>query len=134
MVLETLTQDNTFIYIGQSDKENDELRRAACQNYGWFHLQDTPSPHVVVAQPLSQTLPENIRLAALLCKRYSKKVFREARSVKVIYTEIKNVKNDPKKHGSCSLAKSPKVITVYEANDEEQNILDNVKKSNILKL
>lgn len=129
MVLETDTQEGFKIYIGQTDMENDALRKAASQNYLWFHLQDNPSPHVILACPSSEASLESVRLAAALCKRYSKKIFREARSIKVIYTEIKNVKNDPKKHGSCQLTKTPSVITVWGTLDEEVM----VRKSQILK-
>lgn len=129
MVLETDTREGLKIYIGQTDVENDALRKAASQNYLWFHLQDNPSPHVILACPSTEATPENIKLAAHLCKRYSKKIFREARSVKVIYTEIRNVKNDPKKHGSCHLTKSPNTLTVFGTIDDDMV----VRKSQILK-
>lgn len=132
MVLESVTQEGIKVYVGQTDMENDALRKAASQNYIWFHLRDNPSPHVILACPISEAGRESIRQAALLCKRYSKREFRDSRSAKVIYTELKNVKNDPKKHGSCQLAKSPEVITVWEANEDDQVVLNGVKKSHVI--
>lgn len=80
------------IYIGKSKEENWTLIDNAKPSDYWFHLQDYPSPHVIICLPddIKKVSTKTIKYACVLCKQYSK--YKSDKNVKVIYTEIRNVK------------------------------------------
>ena len=80
------------IRIGRNDKENWNLIDDSNQYDMWFHLDDNPSPHVVLAckNDVTGIYPKQLIFkCACLCKNYSK--FSNVKKIKVIYTHIKNI-------------------------------------------
>jgi predicted ribosome quality control (RQC) complex YloA/Tae2 family protein len=94
--------------VGKNDKDNSRLIKEASNNHLWFHLDSGPSPHVVLKDDHTK---ENIVEAALLCKSKSK--MKHNRKVRIIYCEIRNLKNG-RKPGEVIIRqrKKCKIITV----------------------
>lgn len=88
---EPLTGDVYTIRRGVSAQDNWDLIDDSLPDDIWFHLDDHPSPHVVIKKEHSMQIPYRcINKAAQICKEYSK--LTNSRRVKVIYTQIKYVK------------------------------------------
>lgn len=116
-----LTKDNTMIYVGKNNLQNDYLTfKMASRNDMWFHVKDMPGSHVVVH---SEDLDEyTIRLASKMAAYFSKGKL--SSSVPVNYTQIKTLK---KPQGT----KPGKVIlnhysTIYI--DPDDTFFDEIKK------
>lgn len=79
------------IKAGQTAQENWNLIDESCPNDIWFHVEDIPSCHVVLKND-SKEKPHKIVIkhCANICKDGSKQ--KHAKNVRIIYTEIKNVK------------------------------------------
>lgn len=98
--------------IGQNAQDNFDLIDASESQDIWFHLDDLPSPHVVLKvlkavdgkQPL---LPKGVILTcAFNCKKHSS--YNKLRNISAIYTEIRNVtKTEPV--GSVLTVKTKKI-------------------------
>lgn len=85
---------NYTIKIGQNAKENWNLIDNSEPFDLWFHLDNYPSSHVIIAQDISSDpdifYPNQILvLAANYCKTYSKQ--KNSLKVKIVYTQIKNL-------------------------------------------
>lgn len=80
------------VKAGQSAQENWDLIESSEQNDIWFHVEGEPSCHVVLTVGERKKKPHKsvINFCAALCKEGSKVKFNK--NVKIIYTEIKNVK------------------------------------------
>ena len=80
--------------LGRNAKENTELVRLAKQWYIWFHLERSPSGHLILEteEPieLQKLQKETIIICGRIVKEYSK--FSGLKKVKVIYTTISNLK------------------------------------------
>lgn len=70
MVLRFATRTGATILVGQTAVENDRLCAAADSDDVWFHLEGTPSPHVILHG--HGVTPEAISDCQQLCKLYSK--------------------------------------------------------------
>lgn len=101
------------IWVGQSDKENDNLFLLADQNDLWFHLDKMPSAHVWLHFLQSRTdkvvLKSLINKCALLVKEHSKC---PRGRTKVCYLNKKSLRKDYSKVGSVILKKGPQIITI----------------------
>ena len=94
--------DNIKYNVGENAKDNWDIIDNAKQNYVWFHLDSFSSPHVIMEKSLihikkDKTLKsEKVYLlyGAELCKKYSK--YKNYTNIKVMYTNIKNVKKGSK--------------------------------------
>jgi len=115
MVLRFVAADGTPLLVGQTAAENDGLCKRASQLDLWFHLDNQPSPHVILQ--LSATVGAKkggasanaITDACQLCKAYSKGINARSAQSAVIYIEAKHVgkgKEDPKT-GQVQLSKAP---------------------------
>lgn len=84
-------QDTDF-YYGKSNIQNDYLTfKFANKKNWWFHIGDGSGAHVIcVAEELNEPL---IRFGANLAAYYSK--YQRSSSVKVNYTQVKNLKKIP---------------------------------------
>lgn len=101
-------QDTTYtIYIGENAKENWELIDQASQNDLWFHLDNLPSPHVILCVENKKIPKQIIKECALLCQSNSK--YSNLKKISVIYTEIKHVSKD-KQVGSVIATNTKKII------------------------
>lgn len=87
--------DNTTIFIGKNNLQNDYLTfKFAMKNDWWFHATDTFGAHVIIKT--TQTLDEAlIRFVANCAAYYSSS--RHSSSVPVSYTQIKHIKKIPGK-------------------------------------
>ena len=102
------------IKIGTNAKENWSLIDNSYSEDLWFHLDDLPSTHVIISQDANNngdTFYPNqiIALGADYCKSYSKNG-KKLHKVKIVYTEIKNLKKG-KEVGSVYISK-PNYITI----------------------
>ncbi len=82
---------NTKFKLGKNAKENHQLIDEYTDinpNYWWFHLDNHPSGHCVIES--EEVTNEQIAYASSLVKEYSKQ--KNMKGVKIIYTQIKNVK------------------------------------------
>lgn len=108
---ESIHDDTQYkIRVGENAQENWDLIDDASQNDIWFHVSDHPSCHVVLSIDDNKTYPHKtvINHCASLCKEGSKVSNRK--NIKIIYTEIKNVKKGDKT-GSVS-TKNTKIVKV----------------------
>ncbi|MPM75900.1 putative protein YloA [bioreactor metagenome] len=85
--------DNTTIYVGKNNRQNDFLTfKAAAKTDYWFHALDYHGSHTIVkTDSLDETI---IRLAATFAAYFSQA--RESSSIPVAYTQVKNLKKIPK--------------------------------------
>jgi predicted ribosome quality control (RQC) complex YloA/Tae2 family protein len=84
------------IKVGESAQENWDLIDASSQNDIWFHVEAHPSCHVVLIIDQKKKTPHKtvINYCGALCKEGSK--LKDSKNVKIIYTNIKNVKKGDK--------------------------------------
>lgn len=86
--------EDNYIYtinIGRNAKENWKLIDMSEQNDIWFHLDDSPSCHVVLSVgDIKKPHRKVIKYCALLCKTHSK--MRNIKNISIIYTKIANIK------------------------------------------
>lgn len=90
---ESVQDEYTYtVRAGQSAQENWDLIEDSTQNDIWFHVEGESSCHVVLKIGDRKKSPHKavINYCASLCKEGSKVRF--AKNVKIIYTNIKNVK------------------------------------------
>lgn len=94
--IEYESQYGTYkIRIGENAIENWRLIDDSKQNDLWFHVENHPSCHVVLSCESNNNIHKSvINHCAYLCKEGSK--LKVNKSVKIIYTEIKNVKKADK--------------------------------------
>jgi predicted ribosome quality control (RQC) complex YloA/Tae2 family protein len=91
-VIDNKTNIEYQIIIGRNAQENWNIIDTSDDNDIWFHLEDNPSPHVILK---TNNINKNkisknvIKLCSCLCKQYSK--FNNMNNISIIYTEIKNI-------------------------------------------
>lgn len=103
------SQSGITIKVGENANENDVLIKTSHQDSIWCHLDNFPSPHVVIND--SNPDAETIRDAYQLVKYYSK--YKDHPQLKIISTAIRNVKRiDPQKPGLVQLKISPTRKTI----------------------
>jgi predicted ribosome quality control (RQC) complex YloA/Tae2 family protein len=86
-----IIENNITYKLGRNAKENFNIiddAQDANPDYWWFHLEDHPSGHCVIY--CDDIDNQMIAFASNLVKQYSK--LKADKKVKVIYTQIKNVK------------------------------------------
>eukprot|EP00566_Odontella_aurita_P024859 CAMPEP_0113559594 /NCGR_PEP_ID=MMETSP0015_2-20120614/18980_1 /TAXON_ID=2838 /ORGANISM="Odontella" /LENGTH=95 /DNA_ID=CAMNT_0000461241 /DNA_START=272 /DNA_END=556 /DNA_ORIENTATION=+ /assembly_acc=CAM_ASM_000160 len=95
MVMSFLAEDGTPLLVGQNAQENDLLCRRASQLDLWFHLDNRPSPHVILqlsartGAKKGDASPDAIRDACQLVKHHSRGRDRRSPESAVIYIEAK---------------------------------------------
>ena len=105
----TEESENGNIFIGRSEKENDQLynQYKLCKNVIWFHLTDESSPHGFLVYHTLRPTREMIYRTAILVKKYSK--MKKEGNVSVDYLPIQYVsKTDT--IGTVELLKTPSII------------------------
>ena len=94
MYIEELNSDDKIfkIIVGRNSKENWNLIDKSDEEDLWFHVDSKPSCHVFIVKPFGcDSIPKDVIIkAAQLCKLYSK--YKNDKKVKIIYTEINNIK------------------------------------------
>lgn len=84
--------DYTFsIKVGKNAQNNWDIITDADPNDWWFHLNDFPSPHVIVHcdEPFKKLPKLVIKKCAVLCKSKSK--YANQKKLSIIYTQVKNI-------------------------------------------
>ena len=106
---EDQTFPNNVIKIGQNAEDNDKIVKEAKQSDVWFHLSNLPSCHVIIEvdkkHPINKQM---INHCAQLCKENTKY---KNQSVKVQYTEIKNIKRT-ETHGKVIVKGKSKYVNL----------------------
>lgn len=75
--------------IGSNSQENWDLIDSSKENDVWFHLDDSPSCHVVLSLPENVVYKDVSKQTLIKCGSFCKK--KGMKNVDVIYAEIKNV-------------------------------------------
>jgi predicted ribosome quality control (RQC) complex YloA/Tae2 family protein len=89
-VYDTKADADIQIKVGSNAQENWDLISESKQNDIWFHLDDKPSPHVVISTPKKNKVSnQTLNYAAALCKEHSK--YSNISKLTIIYTQIKNI-------------------------------------------
>ena len=91
MVKEDYTFLNNLIKIGENSDDNDKIISDANQTDLWFHLANLSSCHVILSCS-KNNMPtiQMINYCANLVKENTK--FKNLQSVKVHYTQVKNIR------------------------------------------
>lgn len=76
------------IIVGENKKENDELVRTQNKEYIWIHLENYPSPHVIVKKSILSS--KVLYFASTICKKHSK--YKKENCISIMYTNLKYVK------------------------------------------
>lgn len=95
------------IRVGEDAGENFVLIDTSQKNDIWLHLDEHPSPHVVIETRNKKVCDETIYYAGELCKEHSK--LKDEENIRVIYTEIKYV-TKTKKLGSVITRNTRRII------------------------
>ena len=85
--------ENVEFQIRENANDNWDILKRSKQNWIWFHLDNFPSPYVILAEPLkvikkNSNFKDLINHGCLLCKENSKY---SNQKVRVIWTSCKNV-------------------------------------------
>jgi hypothetical protein len=92
--MKKIEYDNIIYHIGENAIDNWEVLKCSKQNWIWIHLNDLPSPYVVLTESFNNLKKNNnnykkfINYGCLLCKENSKY---SNQKVKVMWTLCKNV-------------------------------------------
>jgi|APCry1669190731_1035312.scaffolds.fasta_scaffold80355_2 predicted ribosome quality control (RQC) complex YloA/Tae2 family protein len=96
MIKEFIYQNQKYIIsIGKNKTENWGIIDGASSDDLWFHLNDFPSPHVILKTnnlTIDEIPNEVIKECCLLCKQYSKYKNMPNDYLKIIYTPVYNIK------------------------------------------
>lgn len=89
------SNNDVQIYIGNNQKENDEIIDLCDSEDFWIHAHDKPSCHVVILFPeknnyCKKEILKIIKQGAVLCKSNTNSLKKD-KNVKFCYTKIKNV-------------------------------------------
>ena len=85
-----------IIKVGENASENWNLIDESLQKDIWIHLDNLPSPHVVIqcVERTKTVSREALNRGGLLCKQYSK--YGSVKRLNLIYTEIKWIRKGNK--------------------------------------
>ena len=91
--MKEINYSNINYVIGTSAKDNWEIIDNSESDWLWFHLDDLPSPHVIIKSNLKDLKKFNnyihlLKYAAILCKENSKY---KSEKVDIIWTSVNNL-------------------------------------------
>jgi predicted ribosome quality control (RQC) complex YloA/Tae2 family protein len=108
--MELLRFDSFTIIIGKNAKNNWEILDNADSEDIWLHLDDLPSPYVIIKHDPNYKLKrKNIKLAGRLCRDNSK--YKTNKNITVCYIKVKYVKKGTHL-GEAELLKDPSTIII----------------------
>ena len=107
--MKTLELGEYTYTIGTNAAENDALITSSGLKDTWFHLDGLPSCHGVIDCPIDGLTPSLIYKCALNIKLNTK--FKKIPRLKIIYTEISNIKKT-ETMGQVILLKTPKSVCI----------------------
>lgn len=106
----TICADSFIINIGKNAKDNWNLLESADKSDIWLHLNNSPSPYVIIKYDYNYKLKRrDLKLAGRLCKAHSKE--KNTKNVEVCYLEVKYVKKG-KSIGEAILLREPKKLII----------------------
>lgn len=109
-MLEYTSDTQVSIRVGQSAKENDQLRQDVEQDWWWFHVANYPGAHVIACAPVLDR--ETKRDAAVLAVHHSK----APKTLKMTSVDMCRVKDVHKRegapHGEVEI-KNATILTVF---------------------
>jgi predicted ribosome quality control (RQC) complex YloA/Tae2 family protein len=88
---------NIDFRVGENAKDNFDLIDDSEPTDIWFHIHTEPSSHVVVkvnSNYKKTDLQKIVIQGAALCKQFSR--YRSAKNIRVMYTNIQNIKKEQK--------------------------------------
>lgn len=91
-IIDNNLESELDVFLGENAQDNWDIIDISSQNDIWFHLDDKPSPHVVLKIPdnlKKKVHKQTILYCGMICKQYSK--YDNHKNISIIYTEIKNV-------------------------------------------
>ena len=92
--IELKSPDGFKVLVGRNNTQNDRLSfRKAAKDDIWFHAQKVPGSHVILVTEGKEPPKEAMEFAAACAAAFSKA--RNATTVPVDYTEVKNLKKPP---------------------------------------
>jgi len=92
--IELKSPDGFKVLVGRNNTQNDRLSfRKAAKDDIWFHAQKVPGSHVILVTEGKEPTKEAMEFAAACAAAFSKA--RNATTVPVDYTEVKNLKKPP---------------------------------------
>jgi len=106
-------QNGFEVLVGKDSEANDLLTmKFAKQNDLWFHVRGTSGSHTVLVLPEEyDKIPKDVIIAAAsICAYFSKA--RNAGTVPVAYTEVKNVNKYKGAKSGSVVIKSEKIVKV----------------------
>lgn len=102
--------DSFTIIIGKNAKDNWNILDFADDEDIWLHLDDLPSPYIIIkTNPLYKLTKKNLKLAGRLCRSNSK--FKNDKNLNVCYIKVKYVKKG-KYGGEAILLKEPNIFKI----------------------
>jgi len=109
--MKTFEDENICICIGQDCKENWQILDNADPEDRWIHLDDKPSPYVIIHRkdPTYTINKKDMEYAGGLCIRFSK--FKRSKREKICYLACKFVKKG-RATGSVNLLMPPSIKTI----------------------
>lgn len=72
MVRNFVSDSGKTVWVGESAAENQRLCKIAKQNDEWFHLENGPSPHVILCCGGKSASRDDIHDCGQLVKHFSK--------------------------------------------------------------
>ena len=108
-IIEILKDENTRIYIGKNNKQNDYIiSKLASDEDLWFHTKDCPGSHVLLK---TQNITDELILeCANLAKQNSKGA--NSSKIGIIYTKRKHLRKPPKANLGYVTYKNEKEIVI----------------------
>ena len=106
MISYLVKDHNIEIYVGENANDNWDILDKANQNYIWMHLNNFSSPYIIIN--ISNPNKSILNYGASLCKLHSK--FSKSNKIKVIYTEVKNVKKGNKLGSAIIKGKTKEIV------------------------
>ncbi len=82
-------EDQYIIKIGNNAEENQILIQSMEPNDSWFHLDEYPSPHLIINTDYEKLSKNMIYQIALLLKQNTK--YKKETELRIIYTYRKNL-------------------------------------------
>jgi predicted ribosome quality control (RQC) complex YloA/Tae2 family protein len=109
--MKTFEDENLYIYVGQDCKENWQLLDKADPEDRWIHLDNKPSPYVIIHRkhPDYTVNKYDMQYAGELCIRFSK--FKKSKREKICYLPCEFVQKG-RSTGSVNLLKEPSIKTI----------------------
>lgn len=97
-IIDNKSEIKLIYWIGENAQDNWDIISKANQNDIWFHVAGSSSSHIILRMPNKVSLKDISKQTLIhcssVCKQHSKS--KNNNKVKIVFTEIKNVKKADK--------------------------------------